>query len=544
MTESLENDELYNAFMTGKFVEQVEQGWLFDIGADEQALVPADDLAEGTTFAAGAEVELLVERPYAGHWAASVSKVDKLRKWDELVELAKNQSIVEGEVIGSNKGGLSVDIGLRAFVPKSQVDIHKVRDFSPYIGRVEKFLVSEFDEQRCNVVLSRRALLEEKREENREELIENLAEGQEYDGVVRNVVDFGAFIDIGGVEGLLHSSNMSWGRVDHPSELFRPGDRVRVVVLKYDENKDRLSLGRKQLLADPWEGITERYEEGQTVEGEVVSLADFGAFVAVEPGLEGLVHVTELSWTDRVNHPRDVLQMGAKVAVKVIGVNPEERRLSLSIKQLQDNPWNVVAEQMPPGTVVTGTITNIVDFGLFVEIVRGVEGLVHVSDLSWTEKIDDPSERWSVGDEIEVKVIDIDVEAGRASLGHKQLEDDPWERAAEIAVVGEKVPVTITRTTEFGAFAEIAPGIEGLIHISELAEGRVERVESVARQGQSFEALVMSFDRANQRISLSLKRDELDGPDIKEYSDEGSATALGDVLRSQLGLEGDDEGTS
>lgn len=539
--EELEHDELYNSFRTAKFVERKENGWLFDVEGVE-ALVPDDDLTTEPEFEKGQQVELLMERPYGHSWAASISKVEKLQLWDELARMADRKAAVEGMIVGANRGGLSVDVGVRAFVPMSQIDIHRVNDTTPYIGRTEKFRVIEFDTKRCNVVLSRRALLEEVREEEREDLIGELAPGQEYDGVVRNVVDYGAFVDIGGVEGLLHSSNMSWGRVDHPSELFRPGDSVRVVVLDWKPEKERLSLGRKQLLSDPWEDIAENYTEGDVVEGKVVSLADFGAFVEVQPGLEGLVHVTELSWVQRINHPREVLDLQQTINVKVIGVDEENRRLSLSVKKLEMNPWQRVAEDVAIGSTIEGTIKNVVEFGLFVEIIPGVEGLVHVSDISWTEKIDDPSEHYQVGQSVEAKVLEIDVEAGRASLGIKQLSRDPWENASQIAKVGEKVEVTITRLADFGAFAEIVDGIEGLIHISELADKRIDRPSEVVKPGQTHTALVMSFDRSNERISLSLKRDELDSGDkVSEYQDEGSATALGDVLRDRLGLSDEEE---
>lgn len=535
--DALQDDELYNSFQKAAFVKKTEDGWLFDLGEERAALVPSDDLLHDPEYAPGDEVELLVERPYAGNWAASVSKLEKLRQWDEIQQIAEEQGIVEGLIVGANKGGLSVDIGLRAFVPMSQIDIHRVNDTSPYIGRTERFRVIEFDKKRCNVVLSRRKLLEKERREERGDLLEQLEAGQEYDGVVRNVVDFGVFVDIGGVEGLLHSSNMSWGRVDHPSELFGPGDDVRVVVLDWKPERDRLSLGRKQLLSDPWVDIEERYEEGQIVDGNVVSLADFGAFVAVEDGLEGLAHVTELSWADRTDHPRDVLSIGQTIQVKIIGVDSENRRLSLSVKQLEPNPWEKLVEGVEVGSTLTGPITNVVDFGLFVEMRPGVEGLVHVSDLSWTERIDDPSEHYDVGDEVEVKVLEIDVDAGQASLGIKQLSRDPWEKVTEVANVGEKIEVTITRLAEFGAFAEIVDGVEGLIHISELADRRVERPAEVVRPGQTREVLVLGLDRSNQRVSLSLKRDQLEHDDVDGYEDEGSATALGDVLRNHLGLE-------
>lgn len=537
----LADEELYNSFQTAVFLKKTDDGWLFGLEGDREALVPSDDMLEDPGYTAGDEVELLVERPYGHNWAASVSKVGKLRHWDELERLAEEHGIVEGMIVGANKGGLSVDMGVRAFVPMSQIDIHRVNDTAPYIGRTESFRVIEFDRERCNVVLSRRKLLEKERREERGELLENLEAGQEFDGVVRNVVDFGVFVDIGGVEGLLHSSNMSWGRVDHPSELFRPGDDVRVVVLDWNPERDRLSLGRKQLLNDPWTDIEERYEEGQVVEGSVVSLADFGAFIEVEDGLEGLAHVTELSWIERIEHPREVLSMGQTIPVKIIGIDGENRRLSLSVKKLDPNPWEKLVADVEVGATITGKITNVVDFGLFVEIRPGVEGLVHVSDLSWTDRIEDPSAHYTIGDDVEVKVLDIDVDAGQASLGIKQLTRDPWEKVTEAAKIGEKVQVTITRLVEFGAFAEIVDGVEGLIHISELADRRIERPSEIVRPGQTRTALVMGLDRSNQRISLSLKRDQLEHDDVEGYEDEGSATALGDILRDRLGLADGDE---
>ncbi len=538
--ETREEEALYNSFRTAKYIEKREDGWLFDLGDDQLALVPSDDLTSEPALSPGDEAELLVERPYGGQWAASLSKVDKLKLWDEFEHLAKTGGTIEGTIIGRNKGGMSVDVGLRAFLPMSQIDVHRVEDVSPYIGRHQRFKVTEFDKKRGNLVLSRRAIVEEKRDEQRGELLEGLTAGQEFDGVVRSVLDYGAFIDIGGVEGLLHSSNMSWGRIDHPSELLRPGDEVRVVVLEWNPSRERLSLGRKQLLANPWDGIETRLSEGDILSGSVVSLADFGAFVAVEPGLEGLVHVTELSWTERIEHPREVLELKQAVQVQVISVDMQNRRLGLSVKRLAPNPWDVLGDEVHIGDIVEGEIRSVVDFGIFVELRPGVDALVHVSDFSWTEKVEDPRSRYEVGQRVQAKVLDIDVEAGRASLGIKQLESDPWETATELAKVGSLIEVTITRLTDFGAFAEIAGGIEGLIHISELADKRVERPAEVVKPGQKHQALVLSFDRSNERISLSLKRQELDNNQVRGYADEGSATALGDVLRDRLGLKGDD----
>lgn len=533
-----EQEALYNSFRVGKFVEKLEEGWVFALGDGEEALVPTDDVTADPRFAPGDEEELLIERPYAGRWHASISKVAKLQMWDELERLAKTQGLVEGTILGKNKGGLSVDIGLRAFLPMSQVDIHRVHDVSHLIGRDHTFVVTEFDRERGNVVISRRAILEASLDARRGELLDNIEVGQTYRGTVRNVLDYGAFVDIGGVEGLLHASNMSWGRVDHPRDLLAPGAQIDVVVLDWNRKRERLGLGRKQLLDDPWTTLAERFSEGDVVTGRVANLADFGAFVALAPGLDGLVHVTELSWTQRIAHPREVLSVDQQVEVKIVSIDPENRRLGLSLKQLQPNPWEVVAQQLQPGAIVQGAVKSVVDFGIFIELAPGVDGLVHVSDFAWGDASDLPP--FEVGQVVEAKLLDLDAEAGRASLGIKQLTADPWEEALAIAKVGARIPVTITRLTDFGAFAEIVDGVEGLIHISELADRRVERPAEVVKPGQSHEVLVLSVDRGNARISLSLKRQELSNDDVKGYADEGSATALGDLLRERLSGGHDD----
>jgi small subunit ribosomal protein S1 len=531
------DDALYNSFAKATYLEKTEEGYLFELESGEKAQVDLDEYEDEFPLSEGDTAELLVEQPFGEAWKASVRKAKKLRFWEEIDELAEKKTIVDGDILAQNKGGLSVDIGLRAFCPRSQIDIHRVDDASPYVGRSAKFQIIQFDKDRCNVVVSRREVIESERDEQKKRTIDELEEGKVFTGVVRNIKKYGAFVDVGGIDGLLHISNMSWGRIDHPSELVRPGDEIKVAVLEYDKDRDRLSLGRKQLLDNPWTDIEEKFSEGDVVNGQVVSLADFGAFVEVAPGLEGLVHVTELSWAERIHHPRDVLEIGQAVQVKIIGIDTKKRRLSLSIKQLEQNPWEQLAEELTPGDVVSGPIRNITDFGLFVEVAPSVEGLVHVSDISWTEKIDDLNEHYKVGDEVETKTIDIDIDNQRLGLGIKQLSKDPWSQAGEAAKPGEKVKVTITRLTDFGAFAEIVEGVEGLIHISELAEGRVENAHEVVRPGQEVEVLVLSFDRANQRIGLSLKRDELHEETAREYVEEDGATAkLGDILRDRLGL--------
>ena len=530
-------DDLHNTILQGTYVETVDDGYVFALERDgEQALVELEELGWGEKVVDGMTAELLVERKIGERWSASIRKATKLRRWDQLVEMAEQGAEVEGLVTGRNRGGLSVDIGVRAFVPRSQVDVMRVDDLGPYVGRISTFKVTEFDPEKAQVVLSRRKLLERDQKARRKETIARIEEGAVFDGVVRGIKPYGAFVDVGGMEGLLHVSELSHGRIDHPSELLSIGDELQVVVLKYDKKRKRLSLGRKQLLADPWAQVADQYAEGDLVTGEVVSLADFGAFIAVEDGLEGLVHVTELAWMERIQHPRELLVMGQEVTAKIISLDVEAKRLGLSIKQLKPNPWVTLSAELSPGTRFTGPIRNVTDFGLFVEASPGIEGLVHVSNISWNERDDAPTKGYAVGDEVEVVVLSVDVEAERLELGIKQLTEDPWALAAATATPGQKVQVEIVRLAEFGAFAQISEGVEGLIHVSEISEDRVDDVARHLRPGQKVEALVLSVDTDARRIALSLKRDQLEEEQIRSYSEEGGATAtLGDLLRQQLG---------
>lgn len=547
------HDELYNTIQRASFLRQEEDGVVFalKIEADDaqqvepwpELLIDAMEFNDVRPLPSSAEeVEVLVERPWGKHyWSASFLKAQKLAMFDILAELAKDKKTLRGVIVGSNRGGLIADVGVRGFIPWSQVDLHHVRDASPYLGKEEEFAVIEFDEEKCELVLSRERLLKQDLQRQAKQTRERLEPGEVFDGVVRTVKPYGVFVDVGGVEGLLHVTNMSWARVDQPEELFRVGDSVRVVVLDYNAKKKRLSLGRKQLLADPWEEVTTRFSPEDVVNGKVVSLADYGAFVEIAPGLEGLVHVTELSWVDRVEHPSQVLEIGQDVGVKILSIDPEGRRISLSIKQLTENPWEVFARGLEDGQVLSGEVRNITDFGAFVEVARGIEGLVHVSNVSWTQKGIDPAKFFTVGEMIQVKVLSIDIEEQRLDLGIKQLTSDPWEEIEQLVRPGTKVPVTITRTTDFGAFAEIREGIEGLIHVSELSPDRVDHVLSVVRPGQQVDALVLSIDKSSQRISLSLKRDQIDEEEARSYSsdDDLATSTLGDILREQLGLGAD-----
>ena len=469
-------------------------------------------------------------------WSASAQKAMKLRAFETFESLAKESAVIEGMIVGEQRGGLIVDVGVRAFLPWSHVDVYRVDDASAYMGKQAAFEILDFDKERCQFILSRKKVLKREQKASQKELAKTLEPGQRHQGVVRGVKPYGAFVDIGGIQGLLHVSDMSWGRIHHAEELVALGDEVEVVVMSYDPQEKRLKLGRKQLLPDPWTKMP--LEAGEVVEGKVVSLTNFGAFVELRPGLEGLIHITEFSWTERIGHPRDVLRAGQKVEVKVLGVDQEARRISLSLKQLGENPWEIVAKELPVGAKLKGKITSVVDFGLFVEVVPGIEGLVHTSNLSWTERDQGADQQAHVpGEEIEVMVLDVDPQAQRLDLGIKQLTQDPWAAAAQWIQPGQKVSATITRLADFGAFASVAQDVEGLIHVSELREERVEQVQSVVRVGQVVEALVLSFDGESQRLSLSLKRDSLEEAGASDYTDQAMTTnTLGDILREQLGL--------
>jgi len=536
-------EDLRNDIVEGTYRENTERGYEFDLEDGEEAVVDPDEY-EGreAPWESGDRENLLIERERNGMWTASARKVEKLEMWDWLEQVRDEQEVVEGDILEENKGGLSVDIGVRAFLPRSHVELHSVDDCSDYVGRHAHFTVIKFDKKRCNIVVSRRKVLEQEREERREETISEIEEGKVFEGVVRNLQDYGAFVDIGGIDGLLHISNISWSRIDHPKEVLEPGDEIEVEVLEFDEGEERLSLGRKQLLDDPWDAFVDEHDEGDIVEGEVVSLADFGAFIEVAPGVEGLAHVTELSWVDQTNHPGEVLDVGDESDVKIIDIDREENRVGLSIKQLEPNPWEELREEVSVGDTVTGKITNITDFGMFVEVMEDVEGLVHVSDISWTEQIDDISKHHEVGAEVEAKVLELDVEAQRLGLGLKQMEEDPWGKAERVAEPGEKIDIEITKLTDFGAFAEVVEGVEGLIHISELADRRIDKPREVVRPGEELEALVLSFDRDEERISLSLTKDSLEDQEQNEYIDEdGGSAKLGDVIGQQLADAGSDD---
>ena len=475
----------------------------------------------------------------------SRAKAEKFKIWRELERAFQTDTPVEGVVLGKVKGGLKVDIGVAAFLPGSHVDIRPVRNLDRYIGQRGRFQILKFNRARANVVVSRRSVLERERASLKEETLRVLEEGVILEGTVKNITDYGAFIDLGGIDGLLHITDMSWGRLQHPSEVLKVGEKVKVVVLKYDPERERVSLGMKQIMSDPWTEAAANYPVGRRVNGKVVSVTDYGAFIELEKGVEGLIHVSEMSWTKRTVHPSKVVNVGDMVEVQVLGVDEGNRRISLGLKQTEPNPWEVLAEKHTPGSHVKGKVKSITDFGIFVEIESGIDGLVHISDLSWTKKVKHPSELYRKGDEVEAVVLGIDIENERVSLGIKQLSDDPWNTIAQRYPINTKVNGKVTSIADFGVFVEIEDGIEGLIHVSQLSSERVDKPSSLFKVGDQVEALVVQLDPKERRIGLSIRalkqheeREEMQAYMRREH--QGARFSFEDILNEELRLDRDD----
>jgi len=523
----------------GTVIQLTKDFAVIDIGYKSEGQVPINEfvLAPGSEpqVKVGDKVEVLVESREndTGMVVLSKEKADKMRIWDEISAACERDELVEGIIVGRVKGGLSVDIGVKAFLPGSQVDIRPVRNLDKLIGEKFKFKVIKFNKKRGNIVLSRRVLLEKEREELKKDTLKNLKEGAVLKGVVKNLTDYGAFIDLGGIDGLLHVTDMSWGRIGHPSEMFEVGQEVRVVVLKFDPATERVSLGLKQIQEDPWHRADEKYPVGTRVKGKVVSLTDYGAFIELEQGVEGLVHVSEMSWTKRVKHPSKIVNVADQVEAVVLDIDPKAKRISLGMKQIEANPWTLLEDRYPIGSVIRGEVRNVTDFGIFVGVEEGIDGLVHVSDISWTERIKHPGEKFKKGDVVEAVVLNIDVENERFSLGIKQLHADPWTTLAERHPVGSKLKGRVTKVTDFGAFVEIEPGIEGLVHVSELRDERVENPHDVVKEGEEIEIKVIDMDLQERKVALSVKALSRDGEDdYREYlRRQGDARArLGDLM--------------
>ena len=478
----------------------------------------------------GDVVDVLLERTEdrEGHIVLSREKAEKMKIWDEVERAFAEKKVVIGRVIERIKGGLAVDIGVRAFLPGSQIDVRPVRNLDALKGQELRMRVIKVNKKRGNIVLSRKVLLEEENAEKKKQTLETLAEGKVLRGVVKNITDYGAFIDLGGIDGLLHITDMSWGRVGHPSELFKVNDEIDVVVLKYDAGTERVSLGHKQLIQDPWVTAMDRYPAGARMSGKVVSLTDYGAFIELEPGVEGLIHVSEMSWSKRVKHPSKILNVGDTVEAMVLGVDPAARRISLGLKQVESNPWHELVEKYPVGTRIKGKVRNLTEFGAFVEVEEDIDGLIHISDMSWSKRIKHPSEVLKKGDVVEAMVLSIDAENQRLSLGLKQLATDIWEDFFSRHKVGDTVEGKIVRMTNFGAFVELDEGIEGLIHVSEF-DDRQGGEKITLEVGQTTPMKIIKLSPADRKIGLSiraLKSDEY-RTDWAEYSSaqgEGGAT--------------------
>ena len=455
----------------------------------------------------GDPIDVLVERKESevGMVTLSKEKADKYKFWEEISRAWNEDQVIEGKIISRIKGGLTVDIGIAAFLPGSQVDIRPIRNLEKLIGTTHKFKIIKLNRRRGNVVLSRRILLEKERETLRGKTMETLAEGQIVEGIVKNITDYGAFIDLGGIDGLMHITDMSWGRINHPADVLKVGEKIKVKVLQFDRENQRLSLGLKQTLADPWEKASEKYTVGARVKGKVTSITDYGSFVQLEEGVEGLVHVSEMSWTKKVRHPSKILSVGDEVEVMVLEVDLEHKRISLGLKQTTANPWDTIGERYPVGTKIQGRIKNITEFGIFIGIDEGIDGLVHISDMSWTQHLKHPSELFKKGQEVQAIVLNIDKENQRFSLGMKQLNRNPWDEIHHRYRVGQMVKGKVTNVTKFGAFVELEAGIEGLVHISELSHKRVDKAGEVVNAGDEIQAVVINVDPKKHKIGLSLK---------------------------------------
>lgn len=516
-------DVQFGEVVTGRVVQIDNDVVMVDVGWKTEGYIPAKELkdAQGNlSVQVGDEIEILVDRRDSdGNLILSKDKAAKIRVWDDIKNACESNLPIKGVVVGRVKGGLSVDVGIMAFLPGSQVDIRPVRDLDKYVGKTITFNVLKYDRKRNNVVLSRRSILEHEREAEKKETLAKIEEGKILDGVIKNITDYGIFIDLGGIDGLLHVTDISWGRVARPADHFSKGDTIRVKVLSFDREKERVSLGLKQLAENPWDTIAERYPTGSIAEGRVVNLTDYGVFVELEPGVEGLVHISEMFWTREIRHPSKVLSVGDVVNVMILDINAQTKRISLGLKQTTANPWETLKQKYPEGSIVKGVIRNITSFGIFLGVEEGIDGLIHVSDISWKQRINHPSDLFTKGQEIEAMVLNVDVEKEKFSLGLKQMEANPWEALADKYEPGASIRGKITSVTDFGIFVEIEEGIEGLVHISELGSKKGDSVPPQYSVGDTVTALVKSIDLKNRKVRLSFKDNEAasDVQAVKQY---------------------------
>ena len=526
----------------GRIVSIDKDFVMVDIGYKSEGRIPLQEFSGSGEITAliGETIDVLIEKreDEDGDILLSKEKAAKILVWEEISRIYREDGVIEGKVIGKVKGGLSVDIGIPAFLPGSQVDLQPLRDMDSLIGTTLPYKILKYNKKRSNVVLSRRSILEKEREEKRSLVLNTLEKDQEVEGLVKNITDYGVFVDLGGIDGLLHVTDMSWGRAAHPSDLCRVGEPIRLKVLSFDRERQRVSLGLKQLISDPWSTVAQKYPIGSRVQGRVVNLTDYGAFVELETGVEGLIHVSEMSWTQKVRHPSKLVSIGDTLEAIVLAMDTDKKRISLGLKQVEPNPWDVIAEKYPVGTVIEGKIKNITDFGIFIGIDEGIDGLVHISDISWTKRIKHPSELFKKSQEVQAKVLHIDKDQERFSLGIKQLEPDPWDEIPKKYPSGSLVQGVITNVTDFGIFVELEEGIEGLVHVSEVSKEKIKTPVGMFKVGDGITAKVINIQKKERRIGLSIRRAKKDEEHsyLKEYlnSPKEASSNLGDLLREEM----------
>jgi small subunit ribosomal protein S1 len=535
----------------GRVVEINPTHVVIDVGYKCEGQIPVQEFLDRTgkvQVKVGDEIDVFFDSSEGegGGIVLSRERAESIKIWEEIERAYQQGTGVEGTIVAKVKGGLKVDAGVEGFLPGSHIDIRPIRNLDKFVGTRDRFAVLKYNRMRGNVVLSRRVLMEKERESLKKETLKILEEGVILEGTVKNITGYGAFVDVGGIDGILHITDMSWGRINHPSEVVKVGERIKVAVLKFDPERERISLGMKQMTPDPWSSVREKYPVGSRVQGRVVSLMDYGAFVELERGIEGLVHISEMSWTKKAPHPSKIVQVGQDVEVLVLDVDPIHRRISLGLKQVMPNPWEKVKEKYPAGTVISGPVRNVTDFGLFVGVEEGIDGLVHVSDLHWTRKVKHPSELYKKGDMVEAKVLGVDVANQRLALGIKQLSTDPWELIAERYPPGSKVQGEVTSVPDFGVFVRLEEGIEGLIHVSQLSTERVEKPSQLFKVGNRVEAEVIQVDPRERKIGLSIRalkkteeRQEMEKYLKKER--EGGKVSFETLLNEELRLDRDEE---
>jgi small subunit ribosomal protein S1 len=536
--------------VTGRIISVDKDHVLVDIGYKSEGQIRIQEFRDeqgNITAKLDDRVEVMVEwwDDEEERVVLSKEKAANIKIWEEIKKSYDDEGTIEGVITNRVKGGFSVDIGVQAFLPGSQADLRPIRNLDELVGNSYNFKILKYNRKRSNIVLSRRAILEEEREAKRSDTLATIEEGKVIDGIVKNITEYGVFVDLGGVDGLLHITDISWGRVKHPSELFSIGDEIKVKVLNFDIEKERVSLGMKQLTPDPWSLAADKYAIGSRVTGRVVSLTDYGAFVELEEGIEGLIHVSEMSWTRKIRHPSKVVSVSEEVEAIVLDIKPESRRISLGMKQVVPNPWDVISEKYPVGTTIEGKIKNITDFGLFIGIDEGIDGLVHISDISWTKRIKHPSEIFKKADVVQAIVLDIDKQNERFSLGIKQLQPDPWETVAERYEVGKEITGTITNLTDFGIFVELEEGIEGLVHVSEISKEKIKTPIGKFNVSDVITAKVMNINSDERRIGLSIKRLEIEDEQnlLSEYVNKmrPATSTFGEILRENLQEKLNDE---